>query len=87
MINSDINVFVALPKLKLIKVHVTGTGIWIKWKFDSSGWSMQNLQDAENNMGVEIKYNKESDKEYLTYPEDGSKLSAEKVKFCQKFHV
>ena len=79
--------FVALPRLELIKVHVTGSEIWIHWKFDSSGWSMQNLQDVENNVGVQIKYKKESDKEYLTYPEDGSKLNAEKVKFCRKFHV
>ena len=79
--------FVARPKLKLIKVNVTGTEVWIHWKFDSSGLSEQNLQDVENNVGVQIKYKKESDKEYLTYPEDGSKLNAEKVKFCRKFHV
>ena len=79
--------FVALPKLKLIKVNVTGTEVWIRWKFDSSGLSEQNLQDVENNVGVQIKYKKESDKEYLTYPEDGRKLNAEKIKFCRKFHV
>ena len=79
--------FVALPKLELIKVHVTGTEIWVRWQFDFSDWSKQNVQDGKNNVGVQFKYKKESDKEYLTYPEDGRKLNAEKVKFCRKFHV
>ena len=80
--------FLALPKLELIKVHVTGTEIWVWWQFDFSDWSKQNVEDWNNNVGVQIKYKKESDKEYLTYPEDGRKLTKPfKVKFCRKFHV
>ena len=84
VINSDSNVFAALPQLKLKRVRVTGLEVWIQWKFDSSGWSKQNLQEGKNNVGVQIKYKKESDKEYLTYPEDGGKLTAEKVNILSK---
>ena len=68
-----------LPEVQLIKVHVTETEIWIQWKFDSVWESKRVAEDPEYSVGVQIKYKKESDKEYLTYLEYGSKLPAEQV--------
>ena len=76
-----------LPKVDLTKVDVMKTEIHVQWKYEADGRSKRSVADGKYAVGVQIKYKKESDKEYLSYPEDGSKLTAEKVKFCRKFHV
>ena len=51
----------------------------VQWRFDSKSRAKRAVVNKEYFVGVLIKYKKESDKEYLIYPEDGSKLSAEEV--------
>ena len=74
--------FAALPKVELTKVDVTETEIQVQWSFDSDGRSKRTVEDKEYHVGVQIKYKKESDKMFLTHPEDGSKLAADQVMIC-----
>ena len=57
---------------------MTETKIQVKWNFKSKG-RLKQAVDEGYSVGVQIKYKKESDKEYLTYPEDGNKLPADQV--------
>ena len=59
-------------------MDVTETKIQVQWNFISEGRSKR-AADESYSVGVQIKYKKESDKEYLTYPEDGNKLPADQV--------
>ena len=53
--------------------------IRITWKFGGEKQRKPVAMDDGYSVAVQIKYKKESDKEYLTYPEDGTKLPAEEV--------
>ena len=61
------------------KVDVKMTEISIQWSFDSKGRQKKAIEGDEYFVGVRIKYKKESDKEYLTFPEDGSRILVEQV--------
>ena len=71
--------FADLPKVELTKVDVTETEIQVQWTFDSDGRSKRTAEERIYHVLVQIKYKKESDKEYLTHPEDGSKIPADWV--------
>ena len=71
--------FLALPEIELTKVDVTETEMQVQWKFDSDSRTKRAVGNKEYSVEVLIKYKKESDKEYSTYPEDGNKLLADKV--------
>ena len=58
---------------------MTETEIHVQWKYDSDDQSNLSVHDGEYSVGVQIKYKKGSDKQYSTYPEDGSKLPADQV--------
>ena len=53
-------------------MDVTETEIQVQWNFDL-------IEDKGYHVEVQIKYKQESDKEYLTHPEDGSKIPADWV--------
>ena len=53
----------------------------VQWRFDSDSRAKRAVGNKEYSVGVQIKYKKESDKQYSTYPEDGSKLPADQVIF------
>ena len=69
--------------MKLTKVDVAETEISIKWKFGSDGRSKRAAEKEQYFVGLQVKYKKESDKEYMTHPEDGSKIPAEQVIICE----
>ena len=59
------------------------TQMHVQWKYDSDAGSSRSVEDGEYSVRVQIKYKKESDKEYSTYPEFGSKIPAEQVLMCK----
>ena len=61
---------------------MTETEIQVQWKYDSLDRVERSVEDGKYSVGVQIKYKKESDNEYSTYPEDGNKLPADQVIFC-----
>ena len=58
---------------------MTETEIQVQWKYDFFDRVKRSVEDGEYSVGVQIKYKKESAKQYSTYPEDGSKLPAVQV--------
>ena len=62
-------------------MDVGKTQIQVEWEFDTNSRSKRSTQDNGYTVGVRVQYKKESDKDFLIYPPDGSKLPAEKVDF------
>ena len=75
--------FAEVPNAELTRVDVMHTQMHVQWKYDSDAGSNRSVEDGEYSVRVQIKYKKESDKEYSTYPEVGSKIPAEQVLMCK----
>ena len=67
--------FAERPEVKLTKVEVMETKIQVQWKYESKLRPKRDVNDGYP-VEVQIKCKKDSDKEYLIYPEDGSKIPA-----------
>ena len=69
-----------LPKVDLTKVDVMKTEIHVQWKYKADDRSKRSVAYGKYSVGIQIKYKKEFDKEYLTYPKDGSNVPVDQVK-------
>ena len=61
--------FAEVPNAELTRVDVMHTQMHVQWKYYSDAGSNRSVEDGEYSVRVQIKYKKEPDKEYSTYPE------------------